>query len=54
MKKQINKSLALNKETVTNLENKELSGVKGGAETRVGPACETGICQWSVTPTYCW
>lgn len=31
MKKQFNKSLVLNKETVTNLENKDMTTVKGGA-----------------------
>ena len=54
MKKQLPKSLTLKKVTVTNLENKEMSAVKGGEETLRGPACPTGICQWSVTPTYCW
>ena len=52
MKKQFNKSLTLNKETVTNLESKEMTAVKGG-KTLFGPGCETGPCQWSVTPTYC-
>lgn len=52
MKKQFNKSLTLNKETVTNLDNKELTAVKGGA-TLFGPMCPTGPCQWSVTPTFC-
>lgn len=52
MKKQLTKSLTLKKVTVTNLENKEMSTVKGGA-TLLGPLCETGPCQWSVTPTFC-
>ncbi len=54
MKKQFNKSLKLNKETVINLDNKDMGIAKGGFEpTRKGPMCPTGPCQWSVTPTFC-
>lgn len=50
--KKLEKKLQLNKETVTNLDNGQMKGAKGGTDTdRTCDACDSFVsCEWSLCP----
>ena len=41
MKKKLGKKLTLTRQTVSNLNKKEMNGAYGGIETVAGPRCDT-------------
>ena len=59
MKKKLGKKLTLTRQTVSNLNKKEMNGAYGGIETVAGPQCDTMArpcsmdCTFTMAPIRC-